>query len=672
MDERTFARMKELSALLTAASKAYYQQDESPLSDYEYDKLYDELSSLEKQAGVVLASSPTQQVGYEVLEGLAKVHHPKRMLSLDKTKDVGRLVQWLGDQTGLLSWKLDGLTIVLRYENGRLVQAVTRGNGEVGEDITHNARVFTNLPVQISFLGELVLRGEGLISFAEFARINDSLPDEEKYKNPRNLCSGTVRQLDSRVAAGRHVLFYAFTLVSASGITLPDEREKQLDWLSSLGFTVVEHCLVTKETLAETVALWEKKIPQNPVASDGLVLTFNSTAYGQSLGATSKFPRDSIALKWKDETAKTILRAIDWSTSRTGLINPVAVFDPVELEGTTVNRASVHNVSIVKELQLGIGDEILVYKANMIIPQIAENLTRSGHAPIPKRCLVCGGETEIRALREGEALYCTNPNCHAQRVLRLTHFASRNAMNIEGLSEETIKKFVDQNFVETYVDLFHLNRYAQQIQEMEGFGQKSWQKLWAAIEGARQAEMPRFIYALGINHVGLSNAKLLCKEVKNDWDRLLSMTEEDLMTIDGFGSVIAHSIHSYFSLEENLSLLQRARALLTFSDEAAMTDEGQDLAGLRFVVTGDLHGFPNRAALQEIIERRGGKVTGSVTKKTTCLINNDLSSTTGKNQKAKELGVPILDEDAFVARYLGSNPQETDVVKREEKEEAKA
>ena len=644
-------RMKELVATLTAASKAYYQQNESPLTDFAYDKLYDELVQLEAETGTILSQSPTQQVGYQVLEGLTKVRHAKRMLSLDKTKEVSRLEEWLGDKTGILSWKLDGLTIVLRYENGTLAQAVTRGNGEVGEDITHNAKVFSNLPLQIPFLGELVLRGEGIIPFGEFERINETLPDEEKYKNPRNLCSGTVRQLNSEIAAERNVRFYTFTLVSAAGADLPDEKDKQLAWLVSLGFPVVEHRLVTAQTVAEAVRDFEAKIPQNDFASDGLVLTFQSASYGASLGETSKFPKDSIAFKWKDETAQTTLLEMDWSTSRTGLINPVAVFSPVELEGTTVNRASVHNVSICKELQLGIGDQLLVYKANMIIPQIAENLTRSGNLSIPTHCPVCGGETEIRALKDGEALYCTNPNCHAQRVKSLSHFASRDAMNIEGLSEETIKKFVEQGFVETYVDLFHLEPHGEAIMAMEGFGKKSWTKLQGAMEKAKQVPMANFLYALGINHVGLSNAKLLCQAADFQMETIQTMTEEELQAIDGFGAVIAHSVHSYFADERNQALLQEALSFLHLQKPEASA-QSQKLSGMSFVVTGDVHLFQNRKELQAKIESLGGKVTGSVTGKTVCLINNDILSTSGKNKKAKELGVPILSEEDFVHQYL--------------------
>ena len=502
-------RMKELIEKLNNASKHYYQLADPVMTDYEYDKLYDELVKLENETGIVLSSSPTQKVGYEVLSNLKKVRHEKRMLSLDKTKEVEKLKSWLLDKDGVLSWKLDGLTIVLKYNNGELVQAVTRGNGEVGEDITHNAKVFHNLPLKISYKGELTLRGEGVISYKEFERINEELPDDEKYKNPRNLCSGTVRQLNSEIAADRKVMFYAFALVSTSGDIDFDLRTEEFDFLESLGFTVVEHVVVNAETIEKEVLEFEKKIENNDFASDGLVLSYNDIKYGKSLGETAKFPKDSIAFKWKDELAETTLREIEWSTSRTGLINPIAVFDTVELEGTSVNRASVHNLSILEDLKLGIGDRIKVYKANMIIPQIAENITKTGPAPIPESCSVCGGETEVRMVKEGKFLYCTNPNCHAQIVKSLSHFASRDAVNIEGLSEETIKKFVENKFIENYTEIFEIGKYKDEITNMEGFGEKSFENLINAIEKSKNVNMANFIYALGINQVGLSNAKLL-------------------------------------------------------------------------------------------------------------------------------------------------------------------
>lgn len=642
--------MKELIKILNEASKKYYQDADPVMTDYQYDKLYDELCELEKSTGVIMSNSPTQRVGYTVLSGLTKIRHEKRMLSLDKTKDVLKLKSWLNDKEGILSWKLDGLTIVLKYNNGELQQAVTRGNGEVGEDITHNARVFKNIPVNISFKGELILRGEGVISYDEFERINDTLPDDEKYKNPRNLCSGTVRQLNSQIAAERQVTFYAFTLVSSEGKEF-ELKTQQMEFLKELGFDVVESKIVTADNIEESVKDFEKRIENNSFASDGLVLTYNSIAYSNSLGETSKFPKDSIAFKWKDETAETVLREIDWSTSRTGLINPVAVFDPVELEGTTVNRASLHNLSIMEELKIGIGDKILVYKANMIIPQIAENITKSGNIKIPENCPVCGGETEIRSIKDGKALYCTNPNCHAQRVRSLTHFVSRDAMNIEGLSEETLRKFTDNGFVETYVDIFKLQNFENNIKELEGFGEKSYSNIINSIEKSKNVNLANFIYALGINHVGLSNAKLLCKNMDYDLNKILKATTEELNGIDGFGEVIAHSIHSYFSNENNIKLLNEALSYIKFKAEETTVSD-LNLSGLTFVITGDLEHYKNRKELQAQIESLGGKVTGSVTGKTSYLINNDAFSQSSKNKKASELSVPVITENEFIEKFI--------------------
>lgn len=644
-------RMKQLIDILNNASKHYYQLADTIITDYEYDKLYDELVALEEKTGITLSGSPTKNVGYTVLSGLTKIKHDSRMLSLDKTKETGRLKEWIGNKEGILSWKLDGLTIVLKYNNGELIQAVTRGNGEIGEDITHNARVFKNVPVKIAFEGEMVLRGEGVIAYSEFKKINEELSDEEKYKNPRNLCSGTVRQLNSEIAAKRNVMFYAFSLVSADGKEFDDFKTHQMDWLSSLGFDVVEHKLVTEENIEGAIKEFEEKITENDFASDGLVLTYNSISYGKSLGETSKFPKDSIAFKWADETAETILRKIDWSTSRTGLINPIAVFDPVELEGTTVNRASVHNLSILKELKLGIGDTIKVYKANMIIPQIAENITKKDNIEIPKVCPVCDGETEVRRLKDGEALYCTNPNCNAQIIKSLVHFAARDAMNIEGLSEETLKKFVKNGFIENYTDIFILNKFEEEIKAMEGFGEKSYNNLISAIEKAKNVQLPNFIYSLGINQVGLNNAKLLCKNAKYKIENIKELTEEELIKIDGFGQVIAHSIKSYFSSERNLILLERALQYIT-PQKVKEAEEDLRLEGVNFVITGDVEHFKNRKELQEKIEALGGKVTGSVTSKTNYLINNDAFSASSKNKKAKELGVPIITENQFIQQFL--------------------
>lgn len=646
-------RMKELINILNNASRSYYQKNESLVSDFEYDKLYDELMKLEKDTGVILANSPTQNVGYTVLSNLTKVKHDEKILSLDKTKEPEKLKSWLENQEGVLSWKLDGLTIVLKYNNGELVQAITRGNGEVGEDITHNAKVFKNIPLKISYKDELIIRGEGIISYSDFERINEELDENESYKNPRNLCSGTVRQLNSEITSKRNVMFYAFTVFKAFGVDFDDKKSNQLLWLKTLGFDVVYNKIVNSDNIIDSVYEFENKIPENDFASDGLVLTYNSISYSSSLGTTAKFPKDSIAFKWKDETAETILREIEWNTSRTGLINPIAVFDSVELEGTTVNRASVHNVSILEDLKLGIGDTIKVYKANMIIPQIAENITKSGNCEIPKNCPVCNGETEIRSIRDGKALYCTNPNCSAQRIRSLSHFVSRDAMNIEGLSEETIKKFVEKGFISDYTDIYSLYNHADDIKNMEGFGEKSYNNLIESIEKSKNTELPNFIYALGINHVGLSNAKLLCKNINYDINKIFEVSQDELINIDGFGDIIAHSIVSYFADNKNRELLNKILKIVSFNTvEISEETENSNINGKTFVITGDLNNFTNRKELQNKIESLGGKVTGSVTKKTNYLINNDILSESSKNKKAKELGIPIITEEDFIKEFL--------------------
>ncbi len=646
-------RMKELINILNKASYEYYQNNSSKLSDFEYDKLYDELVNLEKNTGIVLANSPTQNVGYTVLSNLTKIKHDEKILSLDKTKEPEKLKSWLENKEGMLSWKLDGLTIVLKYNNGELVQAITRGNGEVGEDITHNAKVFKNIPLKISYKDELVVRGEGIISFSDFKRINEELDEDESYKNPRNLCSGTVRQLNSEICAKRNVMFYGFTVFKSNGVDFGDKKSNQLLWLKSLGFDTVYNKIVNADNIIESIYEFENKIPENDFATDGLVLTYDSISYSSSLGTTAKFPKDSIAFKWKDETAETVLRNIEWNTSRTGLINPVAVFDSVELEGTTVNRASVHNVSILEDLKLGIGDTIKVYKANMIIPQIAENITKSSNYEIPTNCPVCGGETEVRTIRDGKALYCTNPNCSAQRIRSLSHFVSRDAMNIEGFSEETIKKFVEKGFISDYTDIYSIEKFAEDIKNMDGFGEKSYNNLIKSIENSKKPELPNFIYALGINHVGLSNAKLLCKNINYDINKLFTISQQELVEIDGFGDVIAHSICSYFSDSKNKELIDKILNIISFAEVYVSSElENINVKEKTFVITGDLNEFKNRKELQGKIEALGGKVTGSVTKKTDYLINNDILSESSKNKKAKELGIPIITEEQFIKEFL--------------------
>ncbi|MDO4332173.1 MAG: NAD-dependent DNA ligase LigA [Eubacteriales bacterium] len=653
-------RMKELAALLHQASKAYYAEDREIMSNFEYDKLYDELVELEKKTGVVLAGSPTVSVGYEAVEELPKERHESPMLSLGKTKSREELAEWLGTQKGLLSWKLDGLTIVLTYREGKLFKAVTRGNGEVGEVITGNARTFVNLPYQIPFHGELILRGEAVITYADFEKINEKIEDvSARYKNPRNLCSGSVRQLNNEITAERNVRFYAFALVKAEGADFENSREKQFVFLKEQGFEVVEYKAVTARNVVESVGEFEERVKDYPVPSDGLVLILDDIAYGESLGMTAKFPRNSIAFKWADELAETTLREMEWSASRTGLINPVAIFDPVELEGTTVSRASVHNVSIVRELKLGIGDRITVYKANMIIPQIAQNLTQSGSLDIPEQCPVCGAPTKLQKENDTETLICTNPDCDAKKIKSFTLFVSRDAMNIDGLSEATLEKFLAKGFLHTYADLFHLDRHREEIVEMDGFGEKSYQNLTDSLEKARHTTLPRLIYSLGIPNIGIANAKMICREYKNDLSKMLKAPVEDLSAIDGVGPVIAAAFHDFWETEKNRAALEALLAEVEIAKEDFMEGE-QPLSGKVFVITGSLNHFENRNVLKERIESLGGKVTGSVTKKTTCLINNDNTSNSSKNKKAKELGVEVITEDAFLELYMNGGDSNAD------------
>ncbi len=653
MEKEELQRMRELSAQLKKASKAYYQDDAEIMSNLEYDRLYEELTRLEKETGTVLAGSPSVSVGYEAADSLPKERHETPMLSLDKTKSVEDLSAFAGEHLILLSWKLDGLTVVLTYQGGVLSKAVTRGNGEVGEVITNNARVFENVPVRIPYQGELILRGEAVITYPDFEEINAGIEDADaRYKNPRNLCSGSVRQLDPGITAKRHVRFYAFALVKADGVDFQNQRSRQLDWLVTQGFEAVEYRKVTAEQVADTVSWFAGKIRHYELPSDGLVALYEDIAYGQSLGRTAKFPRDSLAFKWKDETAETHLLSIEWSASRTGLINPVAVFEPVELEGSTVSRASVHNISVMKAMKLGIGDTILVYKANMIIPQIAEDLSASGNLEIPKRCPVCGGATEIKNANGIETLYCTNEKCSAKRLKSFVLFVSRDALNIEGLSEASLEKFLGRGFFHSYAELFHLSDHRAEIVGMEGFGEKSYENLIRSIERARETTLDRLLYGLGIPNIGVSNARLLCRYFDYDLKRLCSAKEEDLAQIEGLGEVIASSVVNYFGdADHRRELDELLRELHLRKPEKEGTE--QTLAGKTFVITGSLGRFENRDAIKAYIEERGGKATGSVSSKTDYLINNELTSNSAKNRKAKELGIPILSEDGFLKLAKG-------------------
>lgn len=647
METATIRRMKELAQKLDEAAKAYYQKDIEIISNREYDQMYDELQELEKETGTVLANSPTVRVGYEAVEQLPKEEHGSPMLSLDKTKDREVLREFVGEHETLLSWKLDGLTVVLTYENGELLKAVTRGNGVVGEVVTNNAKVFKNIPLKIPYQGRLVLRGEAIITYSDFEKINASIEDvDARYKNPRNLCSGSVRQLNNEITAGRNVRFYAFALVSAEDVDFHNSRARQFEWLHEQGFDVVEHRIVTAATLDEAMEYFSAAITQNDFPSDGLVALYDDIAYGDSLGRTAKFPRNAFAFKWADEIKETHLLEIEWSPSRTGLINPVAIFEPVELEGTTVSRASVHNISIMKELRLGIGDNITVYKANMIIPQIAENLTQSGKLEIPDTCPVCGHATQIQKTNEVESLYCMNPECAAKKIKSFALFASRDAMNIDGLSEATLEKFIAKGFLHDFGDIFEIEKYRDEIIEMDGFGEKSFENLMTSLEKAKETTLAKVIYSLGIANIGLANAKVICRHFEDDLEKIRHADEEEVSSIDTIGPVIAKSLTDYFKAESNNQKLDHLLSHLVIRKEEKAGE--QIFQNMNFVITGSVERFANRAQVKEFIESLGGKVTGSVTGKTNYLINNDTTSNSSKNKKAKELGIPILSEEDFL------------------------
>ena len=643
-------RIKELVEVLNRAGRAYYQESHEIMSNYEYDALYDELVALEKETGMVLANSPTINVGYEVLSELPKETHEKPMLSLDKTKEIDGLKNFLGDKSGLLSWKLDGLTIVLTYEDGQLVKAVTRGNGEVGEVVTNNAKTFKNIPLSVPFKEQLVLRGEAVIKYTDFEEINSKIEDvDAKYKNPRNLCAGSVRQLSNEITAERNVNFYGFALVKAEGVDFENSLEKQYEFLAGLGFNVVPYKRVDAENIAEKVAEYAKEIENFDIPSDGLVLIYDDIKYGESLGRTAKFPRNGIAFKWKDETARTKLVEMEWSPSRTGLINPVAIFEPVELEGTTVTRASVHNISIVENLELGIGDEIEVYKANMIIPQILENHTRSGKLIIPNICPACGEEAVIKDASGVKSLYCTNDKCVAKFTKKFTLFVSRDAMNIDGLSEETLDKFIGKGFIKEYADVYKLNRFEEEIVNMPGFGRKSYENLMASVDKSRKVPVFKLLYSLGVPNIGVANAKVISRYFDYDMDKITKATADELVSVEGVGDVMAKAYVEYFSDQDNMAALKNLLDEIQLEvPEKVAVDMDNPVAGKTFVITGSVNHFENRNQVKDLIESLGGKVTGSVTAKTDYLINNDNMSTSSKNKKAKELGIPIITEEEFI------------------------
>lgn len=637
-------RIDELIETLNEASAAYYDEASEIMSNYEYDALYDELESLEKETGYTPLNSPTKNVGYTVQSELPKERHRSRVLSLDKTKSREELAAWLGDHKGLLSWKLDGLTVVLTYEGGELVKAVTRGNGDIGEVITPNARVFVNVPKHIPYKGHAVIRGEAVITYEEFDRINEAIDDADaKYKNPRNLCSGSVRQLNSKITAERNVRFYAFTLSEADGVDYEGLRSNQMKWMAEQGFDVVEYVKVDNKSIFEAIDNYAERVHSFEIPSDGLVLTLEDLEYAATLGTTAKFPRDSLAFKWADQQAETILREIEWSPSRTGLLNPIAIFDPVELEGTTVKRASVHNLNIMETLKLGIGDTITVYKANMIIPQIGDNLTKSGNIELPSHCPVCDGTTEIKLMTGTKVLTCTNPNCLAKQVKRFSLFVSRDALNIEGLSEQTLLKFIGLGYIKSFADIFRLENHRDEIVELDGFGKKSYDKLSSSIEKARHTVPARILVALGIPGVGVTTAAQIARACENKWAKISSLAYDELISVSGIGEVMARDYEAFFADEHNKSVVLDLVGELDIDE--SYEKAGEALSGEIFVITGSLEHYKSRTELKKEIEAQGGKVAGSVSKNTSYLVTNNPESGSSKNKAASELGVKIITED---------------------------
>ena len=648
MDKK--ARLYELIDILNEAADYYYNKNKEKLSNLEYDKLYDELVLLEEETGIIKADSPSQRVGYSVAEGLEKFTFDTPMLSLDKTKSVDKLAEFLKDKEGILSYKLDGLTVVLTYENGRLINAVTRGNGLVGEVITDNAKHFKNLPIGIPYKERLVIRGEAVISYFDFDKINSLFEQEvDRYKNPRNLCSGTVRALDSSVVAKRGVHFFVFGIVE--GLNELNTYFERFEYLSNLGFEIVEYSLVDNQSIYKKEEEFSHRVAAYPYPVDGLVLLFNDIEYGLSLGSTSKFPRNAIAFKWQDENVETTLKEVFWNASRTGRINPIAIFEPIEIEGTTVSRASVHNLSMVKALKLGIGDKIKVYKANMIIPQISENLTLSDNLSIPKNCPVCDSVLEIDDNDGIQVLYCRNEDCSAKRIKSFELFVSRDGFNIDGLSTAGLELFIARGYIHEFYDIFNLEQYKSELESLDRMGEKSISNLLVAIEKAKDISLSAFIYSLGIAQIGKSTAKLLAKEYKTI-QALIRADKESLIGIDGIGDVVADGILNYFSNKNNIDVIEKLISVVRIKEVEVKEENNSGIFGKTFVITGKLNHFENRGELQSKIESFGGKVTNSVTKKTDYLINNDVMSNSSKNKKAKDLNIPIIDEEDVLSLFL--------------------
>lgn len=653
------SRMKQLVAKLNEARRVYEQGTDEIMSNLEYDRLYDELLKLEQELGTYLPNSPTHNVGYEVVSALQKEKHETPMLSLDKTKSTDAIKSFIGNKKCIASWKMDGLTVVLTYNNGKLDKAVTRGNGEIGEIVTHNARTFKNLPKEIEFKGKLVLRGEAIITYTDFNKINSSLGSGvENYKNPRNLCSGSVRQLDSSIANNRSIRWFAFELVSADGKS-PNSVEQSFEWLKRQGFQTVEYMVINQSNFLSVMSYFSSKVSKIDIPSDGLVFTYDDVAYGKSLGRTSKFPRHSMAFKWQDDEAESRLINIEWQVGKTGIITPVAIFEPVDIEGSTVSKASLHNLSILMET-LGRpykGEKIRVFKANMIIPQIScgeklqPNQINAIRISIPDQCPCCGGETEVQIDPKSgvQTLWCSNIDCPAKGSRLFKHFVSRDAMNIDGISDATLNRFIEEGLISTFADIYRLSDHMEKIVNMDGFGYKSYENMINSINKSRKVKPANLINALSIPNVGLATAKLICRNFGNDIEKVVAASYSEIDSINGVGDVIASNFVNYFNNKENVDNFIDLYRQLVIEQEKISTNTSMN--GVVICVTGDVYIFPNRRAIKDLVENLGGKLTGSVSRSTSYLVTNDTTSGSRKNKAAQEYGIQILTEKQFIDKF---------------------
>lgn len=646
--------IKSLVRQLTAACEAYYKNDNPIMTDKQFDDLFDELEKLENETGFVMCGSPTQKVQGYVINELKKVKHTKPMLSANKTKEISEIERFIGNQLCILSWKLDGLTIVLRYKDNKFTQAITRGNGEIGEDVTHTMSMCSNIPMTIPYTGDLEVRGECVISWEEFNKINETLNDQ--YKHPRNLAAGTVRQLDSNISRSRKLTFKAFELVqdelyerSKTNLLLRDQLmdiKESFDYLEECGFEVVEHELVTNNNISDVIERFDPEKYQYPV--DGLVVMYNSYEYGKQQGKTSHHPLNMLALKWEDQLYETTLEDVLWNTSKTGLINPVAIFSPVDLDGAITTRATLHNVSYIEDLELGIGDSIQIYRSNMVIPKVHESLTRSNNLDIPSKCPCCGGDVEIHNENGSKTLHCMNQQCSAKLLSQFVYFVSRECMNIDGLSEATLDRFIQAGWLIQLKDIYHLYEHKKEMIHMDGFGKRRVEKLLDAIEKSRNSKLSNFITALSIPLIGKSTAKDMAKVCHNHINEFFLNIESkfDWSNVDGIGDTTNDSINDYF--DKNLEAVKDLIKEINFSSSENDNHSSKDLSGLTFVITGKVEKYKNRNVMKEEIESKGGKVSGSVSSKTNYLVNNDMSSNSSKNKKAKELMIPIITEDELI------------------------